>query len=83
MLKSEAANLHPALLNDCFFDPAVAKCLRGAPTTSATARTNRCEPFRCTNASSPPSTALWQDEHARVDELLKAARAMPQPSGWC
>ena len=26
MLKSEAANLHPALLNDCFFDPAVAKC---------------------------------------------------------
>jgi integrase len=79
MLKSEAANLHPALLNDCFFDPAVAKCLRGAPDDQRHSPVpNRCEPFRCTNAViSAKHRPLWEDEHARVDELLKAARAMP------
>ena len=79
MLKSEAANLHPALLNDCFFDPAVAKCLRGAPDDQRHSPVpNRCEPFRCTNAViSAKHRPLWQDEHARGDELLKAARAMP------
>jgi hypothetical protein len=80
MLRSEARTLHPALLNDCFFDPAVAKCLTGVPDEQRHAPLpSRCEPLRCPNAVITTKHApVWLDEHTRIVELLAKDRHLPE-----
>jgi len=79
MLRNEARTLHPALLNDCFFDPAVAKCLTGVPDEQRHSPIpNRCEPLRCPNAViTGKYLPVWLGEHARIVELLGTDRRLP------
>lgn len=79
MLRNEARTLHAALLNDCFFDPAVAKCLTGVPEEQRHSPVpNRCEPLRCPNAViTDKHLPVWLDEHIRVVELLGDDRHLP------
>lgn len=78
MLKSEARTLHPALLNDCFFDSTTAKCLAGVPDDQRHSPIpNRCEPFSCPNAViAAKHRPVWTNEHDTVVHLL-ATRTMP------
>lgn len=51
MLHHLATTLHPGILNDCFFDPAVALCLAGVdPERRQEPALTQCVPGRCPNA---------------------------------
>jgi len=80
ILRSEAGTLHPALLNDCFFDPATARCLHDvAEEHRHSPIPNRCEPFHCTNAViTAKHKPVWEHERATIDHLLESNRNVPQ-----
>lgn len=79
MLAHLARTLHVGYLNDCFFDPSSALCLREAEKPSASAPIlSRCAPDRCPNACLverhlPP----WEASIAAAEELLADKRLSP------
>jgi hypothetical protein len=79
MLAHLARTLHVGYLNDCFFDPSTALCLREVEKHSASAPVlSRCAPDRCPNACLverhlPP----WEASIAQADELLANNRLSP------
>lgn len=79
MLAHLARTLHVGYLNDCFFDPLTALCLREAEKPSASAPVlSRCAPDRCPNACLverhlPP----WETSIAQAEELLADKRLSP------
>jgi integrase len=79
MLAHLARTLHVGYLNDCFFDPSAALCLREAEKPSASAPVlSRCAPDRCPNAClverhRPP----WEASIAQAEELLADKRLSP------
>ena len=76
MLAHLARTLHVGYLNDCFFDPLTALCVRGAEKPSASVPVlSRCAPDRCPNACLverhlPP----WEASIAQAEELLADKR---------
>jgi hypothetical protein len=79
MLAHLARTLHVGYLNDCFFDPSTALCLREVEKPSASAPVlSRCAPDRCPNACLverhlPP----WEASIGQADELLADKRLSP------
>ncbi|MGP2492900.1 hypothetical protein ACTDI4_14900 [Mesorhizobium sp. PUT5] len=79
MLAHLARTLHVGYLNDCFFDPSTALCLREAEIPSASAPVlSRCAPDRCPNACLverhlPP----WEASIAQAEDLLADKRLSP------
>lgn len=76
MLAHLARTLHVGYLNDCFFDPLTALCLREAEKPSASVPVlSRCAPDRCPNACLvkrhlPP----WEASIAQAEDLLADKR---------
>lgn len=79
MLAHLARTLHVGYLNDRFFDPLTALCLRETEKSSASAPVlSRCAPDRCPNACLverhlPP----WKASIAEAGELLANKRLSP------
>jgi hypothetical protein len=76
MLRHLARTLHAGFLNDCFFEPANALCLRHAPDEERRVPVlSRCSPDRCPNSCItsrhlPP----WEASIADADEMLRDPR---------
>lgn len=79
MLAHLARTLHVGYLNDCFFDPSTALCLRETEKSAASAPVlSRCAPDRCPNAClverhRPP----WEASIAQAEDLLADKRLSP------
>lgn len=74
MLLHVARNLHPGVLNHCWFDPAKALCRRGADRKNGPI-INHCQPALCANSCVTPS------DLPRWDEAISDARAMRRQRG--
>ena len=76
MLRHVARTLHAGFLNDCFFEPASALCLRHVPETERRVPVlSHCSPDRCPNSCIasrhlPP----WEASIAAADEMLRDPR---------
>lgn len=79
MLAHLARTLHVGYLNDCFFEPSTALCLRDADKPSASAPVlSRCAPDRCPNACLVERhLAPWEVSIAQADDLLADKRLSP------
>jgi hypothetical protein len=79
MLRHLSRTLHVGLLNDCFFEPSSALCLRRAPMEERRVPVlSRCSPDRCPNSCIasrhlPP----WQASIADAAEILRDPRLSP------
>ena len=79
MLRHLSRTLHVGLLNDCFFEPSSALCLRRAPMEERRVPVlSRCSPDRCPNSCIasrhlPP----WQASIADAAEMLRDPRLSP------
>ena len=74
MLLHVARDLHPGVLNHCWFDPAKALCRRGADRKNGPIL-NHCQPALCANSCVAPS------DLPRWDEAISDARAMRRQRG--
>lgn len=76
MLHHLATTLHPGILNDCFFDPAVALCLAGVdPERRQEPALTHCVPGRCPNARLTERHApAWEHGIASAKVLLTDKR---------
>ncbi len=77
MLAHVAKTLFVGVMNDCFFDPATALCLKGK-TDAATPAMAQCRPDRCPNSCiASHHRPLWAKAIADGEELLKTKRLSP------
>ncbi|MHB8295910.1 MAG: integrase [Acidimicrobiales bacterium] len=76
MLRHLATTLHPGILNDCFFDPAVAVCLAGVdPERREAPALAHCQPGRCPNSRIAACHApAWEQGIASSEVLLDDKR---------
>lgn len=76
MLAHLARTLHVGYLNDCFFEPSTALCLREADKPSASMPVlSRCAPDRCPNACLVERhLPAWEASIAQADDLLTDKR---------
>jgi hypothetical protein len=76
MLRHLARTLHVGYLNDCFFEPSTALCLKASNETFGPAPVlSRCAPDRCPNACiSERHLPPWEASIAEAEELLKDKR---------
>jgi integrase len=73
MLLHLGRTLYPGLLNDCFFDPAVAHCLKAVK--SETPLIAQCAPSRCPNSCiSERHLPAWEQALATAKEHLSQRR---------
>lgn len=73
MLQHVARTLYPGVLNDCFFDPTVALCLRGQSSDSP--MLSRCVPGCCPNSRiTPAHVPAWRRAIISAEELLAQRR---------
>ncbi|MCA1702442.1 MAG: integrase, partial [Actinobacteria bacterium] len=79
MLHHLATTLHPGILNDCFFDPAVALCLAGVePGLRQEPVFTHCVPGRCPNARiAEQHGAAWEQGITTTKVLLTDKRLSP------
>jgi integrase len=77
MLAHVAKTLFVGVMNDCFFDPATALCLK-ANTDAATPAMAQCRPDRCPNSCiASHHRPLWAKAIADGEELLRTRRLSP------
>ena len=77
MLAHVAKSLFVGVLNDCFFDPATALCLKGT-TEIATPAMAQCRPDRCPNSCiASHHRPLWAKAVTDGEDLLKTKRLSP------
>jgi integrase len=77
MLAHVAKTLFIGVMNDCFFNPAIALCLNGK-TEVATPSMAQCRPDRCPNSCiASHHRPLWAKAIADGEELLKTKRLSP------
>jgi hypothetical protein len=70
MLLHLGRTLYPGLLNDCFFDPAVAHCLKAVK--SETPLIAQCHPDRCPNSCiTQRHLPAWEQAEAQAKEHLR------------
>jgi hypothetical protein len=73
MLLHLGRTLYPGLLNDCFFDPAVAHCLKTVK--SETPLIAQCAPSRCPNSCiTERHLPAWEQAEAQAKEHLSQRR---------
>ncbi len=73
MLLHLGRTLYPGLLNDCFFDPAVAYCLKTVK--SQTPLIAQCHPDRCPNSRiTERHLPAWEQAEAQAKEYLSQRR---------
>ncbi len=73
MLLHLSRTLYPGILNDCFFDPAVAHCLKGVK--SETPLIAQCHPDRCPNSYiTERHRPVWEQAIATAKEHLNQRR---------
>ncbi len=73
MLLHLGRTLYPGLLNDCFFDPAVAHCLKTVK--SETPLIAQCHPDRCPNSCiTERHLPAWEQAEAQAKEHLSQRR---------
>jgi len=73
MLLHLGRTLYPGLLNDCFFDPAVAHCLKAVK--SETPLIAQCHPDRCPNSCiTERHLPVWEQAIATAKEHLSQRR---------
>jgi hypothetical protein len=73
MLLHLGRTLYPGLLNDCFFDPAVAHCLKTVK--SETPLIAQCHPDRCPNSRiTERHLPTWEQAEAQAKEHLSQRR---------
>lgn len=79
MLHHLATTLHPGILNDCFFDPAVALCLAGVePGLRKEPVFTHCVPGRCPNARiTEQHGPAWEQGITTTRVLLTDKRLSP------
>jgi hypothetical protein len=74
MLADLARTFHIGMLADCFFDPAMAICLKAA-TDQSKPQTALCQPTKCPNACIRAGhLPVWQKAEKDVKALLKEKR---------
>ena len=77
MLAHVAKTLFVGVLNDCFFDPATALCLKGK-TEAAMPAMAQCRPDRCPNSCiASHHRPLWAKAITDGEDLLKTKRLSP------
>lgn len=77
MLIHVAKTLFVGVLNDCFFDPATALCLKGK-TEAAMPAMAQCRPDRCPNSCiASHHRPLWAKAITDGEDLLKTKRLSP------
>jgi hypothetical protein len=77
MLAHVAKTLFVGVLNDCFFDPATALCLKGKTDTAKPAMA-QCRPDRCPNSCiASHHRPLWAKAITDGEALLKTKRLSP------
>jgi hypothetical protein len=77
MLAHVAKKLFVGVMNDCFFDPATALCLKGR-TQAAVPAVAQCRPDRCPNSCiASHHRPLWAKAIADGEALLRTRRLSP------